>query len=131
MKKIMKNTKILGLGIDILEIDRMEKAIKRHGQLFLDRLFSKKEQAYCCTFKKKSSIRFAARFCAKESVAKALGCGFGKQLQFLDIEITPDNKGKPIVFFSEKILQTFSNPQIHLSISHTSSTASAVAIWEG
>lgn len=128
--KMTTSSNILGLGIDIIEIERIKDAIKKNGDRFLNRLFSKKEQEYCNQLKNDPSIRFAARFCAKEAVAKALGCGFGKELTFLDIEIQNNQKGKPLVFLSEKANAQFQNPLLHLSLSHCKLFANAVVIWE-
>ena len=111
---------IHGIGTDIIETDRIRQSIEKHGSHFLDRLFTKKEQEYCNKFKD-PAIHFAGRFAAKEAISKALGSGFGKDLSFLDLEIINEENGKPIV-------QNRSN--IHLSISHCESYATATAIVE-
>lgn len=126
----MKNSRIKGLGIDLVEIERIKDAIDSQGQKFLDRLFTLREQEYCNLLKKDPAIRFAARFCAKEALVKALGCGFGKDIGFLDIEILNNDLGKPEIFLSQKVKERFSNPQLHLSLSHSKSMATAVVIWE-
>src|SRR4051812_11932261 len=97
---------ILGLGHDIIEIERVKKAYIRHGARLLSRLFSVQEQAYCLQYKDPIP-RIAARFSAKESVAKALGTGFGAEVSWLDIEISNDPLGKPLVSFSEKLNKRF------------------------
>lgn len=118
-----------GLGSDIIEIERMRVSMDRHGLHFLNRLFSQREQDYCYKFKDPTP-HFAGRFAAKEAIAKALGTGFGAQLSWHDIEILNNDKGKPVVYFSEAALQRFQNPQILLSISHCTNYALAVAVWE-
>lgn len=125
-RSMMKDIK--GLGNDIIEIERIRKSIERHGEHFLDRLFTKEEQEYCYQFKD-SSQRFAGRFAAKEAVAKAFGTGFGHELAWHDLEILANEKGRPIVHLSEKAKKHFQNPEIHLSISHSDHYATAVAIW--
>ena len=127
---MMMNSSIKGLGIDIVEIDRIQEAIDSQGQKFLDRIFTPKEQEYCNLLKKGPAIRYAARFSAKEALAKALGCGFGKDLSFLDIEIRNNNLGKPEIILSDSANKRFSTPRLHLSISHSKSMATAVVIWE-
>ena len=117
-----------GIGNDIIEIERIRSNIERHGQHFLDRLFSQKEQDYCYKFKD-SAPRFAGRFAAKEAIAKALGTGFGSELSWHDIEVLANEAGKPIVHLSEKALKHFNNPHLLVSISHSASYATAVAIW--
>lgn len=119
---------IHGIGTDIIEIDRIRNSIERHGLHFLNRLFSQKEQDYCYRFQDPSP-HFAGRFSAKEAIAKALGTGFGEQLSWHDIEIVNDDLGKPVVYLSETLKAKYKNPQILLSISHSTSHATATAIW--
>ncbi len=119
---------ILGLGNDILEIDRIRGSIERHGLHFLNRLFSQKEQDYCYKFQDPSP-HFAGRFCAKEAVAKALGTGFGAHLSWHDLEILNDEHGKPSVFLSAQIRLKYNNPVILITISHCTAYATATAIW--
>lgn len=118
-----------GLGSDIIEIERMRLSIDRHGLHFLNRLFTHKEQDYCYKFKDPAP-HFAGRFAAKESIAKALGTGFGAHLSWLDIEVLNDAQGKPVVSFSEEAKTRFHNPILLLTISHCTNYAMAVAIWE-
>jgi holo-[acyl-carrier protein] synthase len=115
------------LGNDIIEVERIGKAIRRYGQKFLDRLFTPGEQAYCLKHRD-SDLRFAGRFAAKEAVAKALGTGFNASLSWLDIEIVNDSAGKPIAVLSERSRQTFGDPSLHVSISHCKLYATAVAL---
>ena len=127
MKK-MEMMNIKGIGTDIVEIDRFKEAIERKGKALLDRLFTEKEQKYCNKFKD-PTIHLAARFAAKESVAKALGKGFGKTLSFLDIEIINDDTGKPNAYLSKKVLKELKNPEILISISHSKTHAIAFATY--
>lgn len=117
-----------GLGNDIIEIDRIRKSIERHGAHFLDRVFTQREQDYCYQFKDPAP-RFAARWAAKEAVAKAFGTGFGAEMGYRDIEIINDSRGKPEVVLAETVKRLYNSPQILLSMSHCTSYASAVAIW--
>ena len=123
-----KSSAILGLGNDIVEIERIRKSYEKHKEHFLSRLFSKKEQEYCLTFKDPVP-RIAGRFSAKESIAKALGTGFGKDLSWLDIEILNDPLGKPLASFSEDLKKRLDNPQVLISISHCELYVSTTAIW--
>ncbi len=117
-----------GLGNDIVEIERIRQSIERHGQHFLNRLFTQREQDYCYKFKDPAP-HFAGRFAAKEAVAKALGTGFGAELSWHDIEILGDEKGKPQVLFSASAQKKFAYPHVLVSISHSTSHATAVALW--
>jgi holo-[acyl-carrier protein] synthase len=119
---------IVGLGTDIIEIERVRSSIQRHGLHFLNRLFSQKEQDYCYRFQDPSP-HFAGRFAAKEAIAKAFGTGFGAQLSWHDIEIINDELGKPVVHLSESLQKKYNNPLIHLSLSHCTTHATATAIW--
>jgi holo-[acyl-carrier protein] synthase len=117
-----------GLGNDIIEIERVRQSIERHGQHFLNRLFTPREQDYCYKFKDPVP-HFAGRFAAKEAIAKALGTGFGAEVSWHDIEILGDESGKPTVHFSETAKKRFNHPRVLVSISHSASHATAVAIW--
>lgn len=125
---MMKDISIQGLGNDIIEIDRVKQSIERHGQHFLDRLFTQKEQEHCFQFKDPAP-HFAGRFAAKEAISKALGTGFGADLSWLDLEILGNGQGKPIVHLSDSANKRFNNPLLLVSISHSTTHATAVAIW--
>lgn len=123
---------IIGVGTDIIEIDRFKVAMEKYGPKFLDRLFTKKEQEHCLKYTEPER-RFAARFSAKEAIVKALGEGFGKHITFLDIEILNRPEGKPEAILSDKCSAHFEHPTLHLSISHSRdyATASVVATQRG
>ena len=88
--------KIFGIGTDIINIKRMEKSIKKNGDNFINKVFSKNEISYCK--KKKNPFPFyAKRFAAKEALSKALGTGIRKGIKFKNIEITNDDFGKPSI----------------------------------
>ncbi len=120
-------TNILGLGTDILEIERFKGVLTQHGQKFLDKLFSINEQEYCNRYQDPTS-RYTVRFCAKEAVVKSLGVGFGKEIAFLDIEILNDPSGKPTVKLSAKASTHFGHPSFHISLSHSKNYATATVI---
>ena len=92
--------KILGIGVDIIKNKRIKKAIK--NDLFIKRTFSKNEIRYSKNILNKSNF-FAKRFAAKEALAKAIGTGFSKKLNFKDIEIMNDKNGKPFYSQSKKL----------------------------
>lgn len=118
-----------GVGTDIIEIVRIEKIIRRYGQKFIDRMFTRREQSYCLRFHKPAQ-HFAARFSAKEAVLKALGTGLRDGMSWTDIEICHDENGKPVVNFSPEMIERFNDPEVLLSISHSKEYATAVAIWQ-
>ena len=112
---------ILGTGIDIIEIDRIQKAIERWGDHFLTHVFTKEEIAYAQK-NKFPAQHFAARFAAKEAVLKAFGDN--AHINWKDIRIVNDTHGKPHCIFNDK---KFKN-KILISISHTHIYAVASAI---
>lgn len=116
-----------GIGTDILEIARVRESIERHGQAFLDKIFTRSEQAYCQKHRDPMP-QYAARFSAKESVVKALGCGFGDKIGFLDIEISHDPLGKPLVHLSPSVKESFKHPNIIISMSHCKEYVSTIAL---
>ena len=88
----------LGHGVDLVKIDRIEKAYKRLGRPFLERIFTPAELDYCKNLN--GSYRWsslAGRYAGKEALAKALGTGIGRGVTFLDMEILADAWGKPQV----------------------------------
>jgi holo-[acyl-carrier protein] synthase len=119
---------ILGIGNDVIEIERIRKSIDTHGLRLLSRLFTTKEQDYC--LKHKDPVpHFAGRFSAKEAIVKALGTGFGEHASWLDIEILNDERGKPCVLPSPVLEEKLKNSYILVSISHCELYVTAVAIW--
>ena len=122
----MKN--IEGIGSDIIEVERIKKAIKRQKKAFIEKVFTKQEIQYAKKFKD-SFIHFAGRFAAKEAIVKALGVGFSSNISWQDICISNDEMGKPQVTFSSKVNKRFHNPKILLSISHCHEYAMAVALF--
>ncbi len=121
------NLNFIGIGHDIIEINRIEESISKFGDRFYNKLFTQKEINYCLE-KASPAIHFAGRFAAKEAIAKALGTGFGEHLKWLDIEITNDDLGKPNVAFLNDLQKDYPNYLPSISISHTKSMASAFAI---
>lgn len=115
---------IIGTGIDIVELSRVEKVSARQPK-FITRILTNKEFTYYKSLNGKRAIEFlAGRFAAKEALAKAMGTGIGKQLSWLDIEILSNEKGKPIISISN------TDHQVHLSISHSKDYAVAQVIIE-
>jgi len=121
---------VKGIGVDIVEIERVKKAIRRYPR-FQTRVFTSQERDYCLS-KANPYLHFAVRFAAKEAVLKALGTGF-RGVKWTDLEICRDDLGKPFVRFfggaSKKLKEReISDILISLSFCHHSAVASAVAI---
>jgi len=123
---------IVGLGVDIAEIDRIEAAIARHGQAFLVRVFTPGEIAYCEKHKKKFE-RYAARFAAKEATMKALGTGWRNGVRWVDLEVVREPSGKPTMQLhgrAREIADGLGVKHISLSQTHSGNTAFAQVIFE-
>lgn len=124
---------IVGVGIDLIETERIEAALERHGARFLRRVFTDEEQAVCAR-RRQRTLCLAARFAAKEAVMKALGCGWGP-VGWRDIEIERDVSGKPRVRLegaAARVAKETGVDTIHISLTHIEATAAAYAVaWGG
>jgi holo-[acyl-carrier protein] synthase len=123
---------IVGSGIDMTEIGRIQQSVERYGQRFLDRIFTPSEQAYCLS-KRKAAESFAARFAAKEAGAKALGTGISRGVNWLEIEVLRQPGKRPTLRFSgraQEISAKLGVMHIALSITHTADLAMASVVLE-
>lgn len=123
---------IHGVGIDLVENERIENIIRKWGDKFLERVFCANEVAYCGKHMQ-SSLHYAARFAAKESFLKALGIGLGMGVKLKDIEVTRNSNGQPsIVAHKEALNQIKINKikKIKLSLTHTRKYAAAFLVME-
>jgi holo-[acyl-carrier protein] synthase len=123
---------IIGLGVDIAEVPRIQAAIEGRGQRFLDRVFTPNEIAYCERFKNKFE-RYAGRFAAKEAAMKALGTGWRRGIRWVDLEVVREQSGRPSMSLAgeaAKIAAQLGVKRISLSITHTQSEALAQVIFE-
>ncbi len=121
---------ILGTGIDIIEVARIAQAHEAHGDRFLTRILRAEEIAYCLA-QRFPARHLAARFAAKEAVSKALGTGIGSQLGWQDIEVSRHPSGQPFIVLHGKgraLLQSRQGHTVHVSLSHTDTHATAVAV---
>jgi holo-[acyl-carrier protein] synthase len=113
-------------GVDLVEVERIEKATKRWGERFLDRVWTEREQTICAG----RSQALAARFAGKEAAAKALGTGLPNH-NWLEIEILRDRMGKPLVFLhgsaKERAVQ-IGITSLAVSLSHTRSMACGMVV---
>lgn len=123
---------ILGTGIDIIEVGRIETAHKKFGGRFLKRILRPAELDYCLSHKSPGP-HLAARFAGKEAISKAFGTGIGAQLGWQDMEICRKESGEPYVVLhgkGKKLLRQRRGRIVHISLSHTAQFATAVAILE-
>jgi len=123
---------IVGMGTDLVEIDRVQRSIDRFGERFLERVYTAGEIAYCQT-KKNFAESFAARFAAKEAGAKALGTGISWGVSWKEFEVRRDPSGKPSLVLTGRaaeLAQHLPVANIALSLTHTRATAMAVVVME-
>jgi holo-[acyl-carrier protein] synthase len=123
---------IVGLGVDMEEITRVGDAIQRHGRIFLERIFTPAEIAYCERHRDPVE-RYAGRFAAKEAAMKALGTGWGQGVRWRDIEVARQPGGRPTIIFhgvARERAERLGGRQISLSITHTGNFALAEVILE-
>jgi holo-[acyl-carrier protein] synthase len=124
---------IRGVGIDIVTVSRIERAVERWGKRFLERIFTPAEIDRCQRRMRPAGC-LALRFAAKEAFAKALGLGMRKGLRWRDIEVVHDHLGKPDLRLhnqAERLLAAMSASRTWLSLSDESDSAVAVVIIEG
>ncbi len=125
---------IIAHGIDLVDFPRIEDMVARHGERFLDRVFTAEEQKYARA-NKNGIEKLAGRFAAKEAVLKLVGTGWRGKIAWTDIEVVNTETGQPEVKLSgevKKIADKLGITQISVSITHTANfaIASAVALAE-
>jgi holo-[acyl-carrier protein] synthase len=123
---------IVGSGIDLAEIRRIQQSMDRYGSRFLDRVYTAAEQAYCLR-KRNSAESFAARFAAKEAAAKALGTGMSHGVTWLEIEVVREPGGRPTLQFHGRAAQIAARlgaSRTALSLTHTAELAMASVVLE-
>ncbi|MFV9511769.1 holo-ACP synthase [Tepidibacillus sp. LV47] len=120
---------IFGIGVDLIELERIRKIVERNEISFINKILTKAEKEYLPTSTKRKIEYLAGRFAGKEAVAKALGTGIGKGLSWKEIEILPLPSGKPVVTLKNDHLLTY-DFKIHITISHSKSLAIAKVIIE-
>lgn len=123
---------ILGFGTDIVEIERIRGVYSRLGERFIQEILLPEEWAYCSKFQDPSAC-LAARFAAKEAVAKAFGTGIGGQLDWLHIQVTRSTEGVPGVELlgkGKQLAEKRGVRKIWVSLTHERSYASASVILE-
>jgi holo-[acyl-carrier protein] synthase len=123
---------IVGTGIDMAEIDRIQHSLDRYGTRFLNRIYTAGEQAYCLR-KRNAAESLAARFAAKEAGAKALGTGISRGVSWLEIEVMRLPGGRPTLHFhgrAAEFARRLGGTRVALSITHTNNLAMASVVLE-
>ncbi|MCX5749287.1 MAG: holo-ACP synthase [Candidatus Saganbacteria bacterium] len=115
---------IKGIGIDIVEIERIKNAVKRHGDKFLNRVYTSSELSYCKKFSKFRFPELSVRFAAKEAYAKAIGTGMNG-IHWRQIEVRNDKKGKPYLKLNGRTVK-----KAHVTLSHSRDYGVACVVLE-
>lgn len=124
---------IVGIGTDVLRVERMREAIERRGDRILARLFTDAERAYC-QGRPRAMEHFAARFAAKEAAMKALGTGWRGGIGWRDIEVRREPSGRPLLHLEAGALaraREIEATTFHVSLTHDGEIAMAVVLFEG
>lgn len=121
---------IVAHGIDLVDCPRLEQMVSRHGQRFIDRIFTPREQKYAGSNRNRIE-NFAGRFAAKEAILKLIGTGWRGKIAWTDIEVTNNALGRPHVEVTgrvKEIADRLGIEHISVSITHTSNFAIASAV---
>jgi holo-[acyl-carrier protein] synthase len=120
---------ILGIGIDIIEINRIKESISKFGEQFLNKIYTDKEIEYCSN-KANSAQHFAARFAAKEAISKALSTGWNNEFHWKEIEISNLPSGAPVVDLTGRMSQFLTqNKMLKITMSHSDNYVTCFAIY--
>ena len=121
---------VIGIGADIIEVERIRGVLDRQGERFLNRVFTEEERAYCSSMKYPHK-HYAARFAAKEAVSKCFSTGIGAELGWKSVSIYHGERKQPLVRLDEKgeaLLRHVGATHVHVTLSHTDTMARAVAV---
>lgn len=125
--------KIVGIGIDVIEVERIDQAVGEFGDRFLERIFTPDERAYCGG-QKRPAIHYAARWAAKEAVSKAFGTGIGADLAWNEIEIARRPSGEPELVLhgrAKEFAAEIGVREVKISLTHAKHYAAANAVVLG
>jgi holo-[acyl-carrier protein] synthase len=124
---------IVAIGIDLVEVDRIEEVFARRGERFSARVFTEREVSYCEQRASKLAS-YAARFAAKEAAMKALGTGWGEGIGFRDVEVISAPGGAPMLAMHGKALERMREigaKKAFVSLTHSGNLAIAQVVLEG
>ena len=124
---------VLGIGLDLIEVERIRGLLERHGARFKERTFTPEEVRYCDTCAD-PAMHYAARFAAKEACAKALGPGFAEGVSWRDIEVVRADSGAPGLRLhgaAEELARSMGVKRMLITLSHLRETAAAQVVFCG
>jgi holo-[acyl-carrier protein] synthase len=120
---------IKGIGVDIIEISRIQDSLDRLGSSFTRKIFTEQEVQYCSS-KAHPAQHYAARFAAKEAMSKALATGWAGDFQWKNVEVVNALSGKPEIVLHGRTKETMAGNAIHLTISHSDTSVVAFVVIE-
>jgi holo-[acyl-carrier protein] synthase len=122
---------IIGTGVDIIEISRIQAAIERNGERFIARVFTAGEREYCQA-RQLSAMHYAGRFAAKEAAFKALGTGWAGNIRWVDVEVEATGGAPRLKLYGGALARfnAMGGSHLHLTISHSRDYAVAMVIME-
>ena len=121
---------LIGLGCDMIEVERVRGVLERQGERFLQRVFTEEERAYCSRMAQPHK-HYAARFAAKEAVSKCFSTGIGAELGWRSVSVYHGERHQPLVRLDAQgaaLLEMVGATHVHLTLSHTDTMAMAVAV---
>jgi holo-[acyl-carrier protein] synthase len=121
---------IVGMGIDLAEIDRIDRMLEDYGEQFERKVFTPEEIAYCRRFVYRRGEHYAVRFAAKEAFAKAIGTGIRMGFRWQDVGVTRRPGGRPEIRLAGGMLERYGHLRIHLTLTHSRDTAAAFVVIE-
>lgn len=121
---------IIGIGTDIIEIDRIKGTLENYGEKFRNKMFTQVEIDYCEQYKDKKYAHYAARFAAKEAFSKAIGTGFARGFKFKEIYVENLKTGEPKIKLEGSLKEQYGENIIKVSLSHTDNNAIAYLTME-
>jgi holo-[acyl-carrier protein] synthase len=120
---------IVGVGIDLIRIERVEAALNRFGERFVSRVLGPREIEHCLR-RRRLAEQVAMRFAAKEAFMKAVGLGLTGGMRWADIEVVPDRRGKPNLVLSGEAARVCGEAAAHLSLTHEAGLAMATVVLD-
>ncbi|MCL6621555.1 MAG: holo-ACP synthase [Syntrophobacterales bacterium] len=125
---------IYGIGVDLIRVERLARAVERFGERFLRRVFTEQEIAYCQGRHRQGVYQLAQRFAAKEAFSKALGVGLRQGgIRWREVEVLPDRMGKPEIHVSGRaaeLCRLHGITRMHVSLTDEDGHAVAMVVLE-
>ncbi len=121
---------IVGIGTDIVDVQRIRAAVDEYGERFLTKIFTPTEISYCEHFGETRFLHYAARFAAKEAFSKAIKTGMRDGMSFKVVGVVNQPSGEPRIELFGTMQERWGSHTIHVSLSHTSTVALAVVVME-